>query len=88
MGENKERDLMPPEHQFACSAKTGLSLYYAANVDLRHKILSVAEEAGVRDASYAKNARYKARIGTADSIGSRNHLVGLTNDFQIVRKGN
>jgi phosphoglycolate phosphatase-like HAD superfamily hydrolase len=44
---------MPPEHQFACSAMTGQSLYYAANVDLRHKILSVAEEAGVRDASYA-----------------------------------
>jgi len=44
---------MPPEHQFACSAMTGQSLYYAANVDLRHKILSVAEEAGVREASYA-----------------------------------
>ena len=34
---------MPPEHQFACSAMTGQSLYYAANVDLRHKILSIAE---------------------------------------------
>ncbi len=44
---------MPPEHQFACSAMTGQSLYYAANVDLRHKILSIAEESGVRDASYA-----------------------------------
>ena len=44
---------MPSEHQFACSAMTGQSLYYAANVDLRHKILSIAEESGVRDASYA-----------------------------------
>jgi DNA primase len=44
---------MPPEHQFTCSAMTGQSLYYAANVDLRHKILSIAEESGVRDASYA-----------------------------------
>jgi hypothetical protein len=45
--------MMPPEHQFSCSAMTGQSLYYAGNLDLRHKILSVAEEEGVRDASYA-----------------------------------
>ena len=32
---------------------TSKSLYYAGNLDLRHKILSVAEEEGVRDASYA-----------------------------------
>jgi len=44
---------MPPEGQFACSAMTGRSLYYAGQLDLRHKILSVAEEQGVRDASYA-----------------------------------
>ncbi len=44
---------MPPEHQFGCSAMTSKSLYYAGNLDLRHKILSVAEEEGVRDASYA-----------------------------------
>ncbi len=45
--------LMPPEQQFGCSAMTSKSLYYAGNLDLRHKILSVAEEEGVRDASYA-----------------------------------
>jgi len=44
---------MPPEAQFACSAMTGRSLYYAGQLDLRHKILSVAEEQGARDASYA-----------------------------------
>ena len=44
---------MPGEQQFACSAMTGQSLYYAANIDLRHKILSIAEEEGVRNASYA-----------------------------------
>ena len=44
---------MPEEQQFSCSAMTGQSLYYAANVDFRHKILSVAEEQGMRDASYA-----------------------------------
>ncbi len=44
---------MPEEQQFSCSAMTGQSLYYAANVDFRHKILSIAEEQGMRDASYA-----------------------------------
>ena len=44
---------MPPESLFACSAMTGRSLYYAANLELRHKILTVAEEEGARDAAYA-----------------------------------
>ncbi|TWU02316.1 DNA primase [Stieleria varia] len=44
---------MPDEAVFACSAMTSKSLYYAGNLDLRHKILSIAEEEGVRDASYA-----------------------------------
>ncbi|MBC8353585.1 MAG: DNA primase [Planctomycetes bacterium] len=44
---------MPPEEQFACSAMTSQSLYYMQNENLQHKILSVAEEEGVRDASYA-----------------------------------
>lgn len=44
---------MPEEQQFGCSAMTSRSLYYAGNLDLRHKILSIAEEEGVRDASYA-----------------------------------
>jgi hypothetical protein len=44
---------MPDEQQLACSAMTGQSLYYAGNLDLRHKILSIVEEEGVRDASYA-----------------------------------
>ncbi|WP_197172499.1 hypothetical protein, partial [Novipirellula aureliae] len=43
---------MPPEEQFACSAMTSQSLYYLGNENLRHKILSVAEEEGVRDAAY------------------------------------
>jgi hypothetical protein len=45
--------LMPSEQQFTCSAMTGQSLFYAANLDLRRKILAIAEEAGARAASYA-----------------------------------
>ena len=43
---------MPPEQRFTCSAMTSQSLYYLGKENLRHKILSVAEEEGVRDASY------------------------------------
>jgi len=43
---------MPPESRFACTSMTSQSLYYLGDQDLRHKILSVAEEEGVRDASY------------------------------------
>jgi hypothetical protein len=43
---------MPPEERFSCSAMTSQSLYYLGKENLRHKILSVAEQEGVRDAAY------------------------------------
>jgi hypothetical protein len=43
---------MPPEQRFSCSAMTSQSLYYLGKENLRHKVLSVAEVEGVRDASY------------------------------------
>jgi DNA primase len=44
---------MPPEDQVRYSAMTGQSLYYMGRQDLKHKILAVAEEEGVAQASYA-----------------------------------
>jgi DNA primase len=43
---------MPEESRFACSAMTSQSLYYLGREDLKHKILSISEQEGVRDASY------------------------------------
>jgi DNA primase len=43
---------MPPEEQFACSAMTSQSLYYLGEQNLKHKILSVAEEEGMRNTAY------------------------------------
>ncbi len=43
---------MPEEARFTCSAMTSQSLYYLGNENLKHKILSISEEEGVRDASY------------------------------------
>jgi DNA primase len=45
--------LMPPEDQVRYSAMTGQSLYYLGQQSLQHKILAIAEEEGVAQASYA-----------------------------------
>ena len=44
---------MPEEDQIRYSAMTGQSLYYMGQQKLKHKILAIAEEEGVSQASYA-----------------------------------
>jgi len=44
---------MPPEEQVSYSAMTGQSLFYMGSMDLKHRILAIAEEEGVQQASYA-----------------------------------
>ena len=44
---------MPEEEQIRYSAMTGQSLYYLGAGQLKHKILAIAEEEGVAQASYA-----------------------------------
>ncbi len=46
-------DLVPEEDRIHYSAMTGQSLFYLGEHDLEHKILGIAEEEGVRQASYA-----------------------------------
>lgn len=46
-------NLVPPEERIQYSAMTGQSLFYLGETDLKHKILAIAEEEGVRQASYA-----------------------------------
>ena len=45
--------LMPEAQRVHYSAMTGQSLFYLGEGDLRHKILAIAEEEGVRQAAYA-----------------------------------
>ncbi len=45
--------LMPEHERVQYSAMTGQSLFYLGEGDLRHKILAIAEEEGVRQAAYA-----------------------------------
>jgi len=44
---------VPPEERVKYSAMTGQSLFYMGEMDLKHKILAVAEEQGAERASYA-----------------------------------
>ena len=46
-------NLMPEEECIQYSAMTGQSLFYLGETDLKHKILGIAEEEGVSEASYA-----------------------------------
>ncbi len=45
--------LVPQEDRVHYSAMTGQSLFYLGETDLKHKILGIAEEEGVRQAAYA-----------------------------------
>ena len=45
--------LVPPEDRVHYSAMTGQSLFYLGETDLKHRILVIAEEEGVRQAAYA-----------------------------------
>ncbi|WP_426043141.1 CHC2 zinc finger domain-containing protein [Brevundimonas sp. TWP2-3-4b1] len=46
-------ELVPEEERVAYSAMTGQSLFYLGETDLKHKVLSIAEEEGARHAAYA-----------------------------------
>jgi DNA primase len=45
--------LVPPEDRMHYSAMTGQSLFYLGEQEIKHRILAIAEEEGVRQAAYA-----------------------------------
>ena len=46
-------DLIPPEDTYSYSAMTSQSVYYMGAMELAHKVLSISEEEGASQASYA-----------------------------------
>jgi hypothetical protein len=52
-GKSTLLSLVPEEDRVQYSAMTGQSLFYLGETDLKHKILAIAEEEGVRQAAYA-----------------------------------
>ena len=62
-------DFMPEEERVQYSAMTGQSLFYMGESELKHKILAIAEEEGVRQASYALKLLQSQGVVTIASTG-------------------
>ena len=60
---------MPEEDRVQYSAMTGQSLFYMGNMNLKHKILALAEEAGAERASYALKLLQSEGVLTIASTG-------------------
>lgn len=69
---------VPDEDKLSFSAMTGRSLYYLGEQELAHKVLSIAEEEGASDASYAlKILQSEGRL-TIASTGKESKTGRLT----------
>jgi len=75
---------VPPEEQIKYSAMTGQSLYYMGNTNLKHKVLAIAEEEGVSQASYALKllqSEGKLRLASTGKDGDTGRQQ--TQDFEV-----
>ena len=75
---------MPPEAQLRWSALSGQSLYYLGREELKHKILAVAEEEGVSEASYAlKLLQSEGRLSLAVATKESDTGRGRTEYYEV-----
>ncbi|HZT02025.1 MAG TPA: toprim domain-containing protein [Steroidobacteraceae bacterium] len=76
--------LMPPEERVHYSAMTGQSLFYMGEIGLKHKILAIAEEQGVQEASYALKLLQSQGELTIASTG-KDPVSGrlVTHEYQV-----
>lgn len=63
---------MPEEDQIRYSAMTGQSLYYMGQQNMKHRILSISEEEGVSQASYALKLLQSDGRLTMAAVGKSN----------------
>jgi len=70
--------LFPDQDKLSFSAMTGRSLYYLGEQQLAHKVLSIAEEAGVGEASYALKLLQSEGHLTIASTGKESKTGRLT----------
>ena len=76
--------LMPEEDRMQYSAMTGQSLYYMSGKDLKHKILAIAEEEGVSQASYALKLLQSEGELTIASTGKNSESGNLeTQEYHV-----
>jgi len=77
-------ELIPEEDSVAYSAMTGQSLYYMNDGDLRHKVLAIAEEQGVQQASYAlKLLQSQGELTIASTGKDPNTGKLITEHYQV-----
>jgi len=76
--------LMPERQRVHYSAMTGQSLFYLGEGDLKHKILAIAEEEGVRQAAYALKLLQSQGELTIASTG-KDPATGklVTSDYRV-----
>ena len=75
---------MPEEERIQYSAMTGQALYYMGNIDLKHKVLALAEEQGASRAAYALKLLQSEGKLTIASTG-KNPETGelVTKDYHV-----
>nr|WP_320133186.1 hypothetical protein [uncultured Holophaga sp.] len=77
-------DLMPEESLVRYSAMTGQSVFYMGDRSLSHKILSISEEEGARQASYAlKLLQSEGRVTMASTGKDPNTGMLVTHDYTV-----
>jgi DNA primase catalytic core len=77
--------MIPKEAQVKYSAMTGQSVFYLGEVDLRHKVLAIAEEEGARRASYAlKLLQSEGEVSIAST--GKDPISGklVTHEYEVV----
>jgi DNA primase catalytic core len=77
--------MIPKEGQVKYSAMTGQSIFYLGEVDLRHKVLAIAEEEGARRASYAlKLLQSEGEVSIAST--GKDPISGklVTHEYEVI----
>jgi DNA primase len=73
--------MVPEEERVSFSAMTGQSLFYMGESDLRHRVLSIAEEEGAKRAAYALKLLHsegELRIASTGKEGQTGRLITHT----------
>ena len=76
--------MVPEEDRIQYSAMTGQSLFYLGDKDLRHKVLAIVEEEGIKQASYALKllqSEGKLRIASTGKDATTGQMV--TREYQV-----
>ena len=76
--------MIPEEDRIQYSAMTGQSLFYLGDLNVKHKILAIAEEEGVRQAAYAlKLLQSEGRLSIASTGKDQQSGRLVTQEYRV-----